>query len=336
MPEDRPYTEPAHPQATKNTQQNASLPAPGAPTPTPPAKEKPKRTWGLWLLDTFLYIIINNTSVFLLSLGATYLTNKKSVPNEEGTWLFRKTEEFFNKRGQWLVEKFEATGMSTKSAEMSKMVFFSWADGTALAPVIKLIEDRRESLGRWLDHKMGTEPADDSVYTAEPKQSWGSVLGGRLATCAIVVPTAVLLQQHGLNDKFFYEPGRKFGEKIAKRPNIAKWFGKLDIAELCSVARFEAFYTTVCTVGLYLGSRLIASITGKKHREEAPVSTEASTAPHPHTAPPIATTAVSLTATTLEAAASKNGPGRTISLPPGGTITQRIASSAQHELAASN
>jgi len=261
---------PLHPQDKQETRGGAATPADASATEA--AKGKPPRTRGLWLLDTFLYGFINNTSVFLLSVAATYLTNKGGAVNPEGKLVYGKLGEFFNKRGNWLVKKFEAAGMPTKAAEMSKMVFFSWADGTLLAPVVKLVEDRRESLGRWLDKKMGTQPADDSVYSAEPKQSWGSVLGGRMATCAIVVPTAVALQKSGLNDTLFYGPGKKIGEKIARTPKLSQWFGKLDVAELGKVSLFEAFYTTVCTIGLYFSSRLLAGKFSAKHSKKDAVS----------------------------------------------------------------
>src|SRR5262249_37437253 len=39
------------------------------------------------------------------------------------------------------------------------------------------------------------------------------------------------------------------------------WIGKLNIKGIFKVAYFEAFYTTVCTIGLYYASRFLASDT---------------------------------------------------------------------------
>ncbi len=228
------------------------------------AKEQP-RTPGLRLFDAFLYPFLTNIGVFLISVAATYLTSRGGNTNAEGELIYGKVGQFFHKRGTWLVDKFKGYGMTEPQAEMSKMVFFSYVDGSLMAPAVKLFEDRRENIARSIDHALGTEPADDSVYKAEPKQSWGSVLGGRFATCAVVVPTAVALEKAGLNDILFSNPGKKLGEMVASKPQIAKRFGSLDIAELGKIGVFEAFYTSVCTAGLYFSSRLFARIGEKKH-----------------------------------------------------------------------
>lgn len=266
----------------------ANSAASDAPPVTPSESEKPevkqRRTAGLKLFDIILYPIFTNLAVFGISVGATYLTSKG---NDHG-----KIGAFFQKRGDWLMSKFKKVGMSHGQADMSKMVFFSFLDGSIMAPFVKLLEDRREKIGQWFDDRMGTRPIDDGVYEAEPKHSWLSVLGGRFTTAAIVVPTAVALDKIkiaskdnpavkiNLNDRMFNNPGAKLGEWMSKQPGIAKWFGKLDIRELSRIAAFELFYTSVCTAGLYFTSRRIARFTHRndkpKEKPEAlPVATEA-------------------------------------------------------------
>ncbi|MBI1275708.1 hypothetical protein GC177_07025 [bacterium] len=224
-----------------------------------------KRSTGLKLFDAFLYPFFTNFVVFGISVVATYLTARGSMKDEQGNLVYGKTGEFFQKRGDWLVKKFEGLGLNHNSADMAKMVFFSFADGSLIAPFVKLFEDRREKIGRAIDRTIGKE-APDAVYAAEPKQGWLSVLGGRLATVSIVVPTAVLLDKLGLNDKLFKEPGLKVGKWIESKPSLAKFFGKLDIPEVTKVGFFEFFYTSVCTAGLYISSRFFARL-GNKHAE---------------------------------------------------------------------
>jgi hypothetical protein len=234
--------------------------------------KKKHRTTGLRLFDVFLYPFLTNFCVFVISVVATYLTSHGNEVGKAGSFT-RKVGHAFQVRGEWLVGKFQKLGMSKGAADMAKMVFFSFADGSLIAPLVKLLEDRREKISRWIDTKLGTKPKDESVYAAEPKQSWWSVLSGRFATVSIVVPTAVLLEKMGWNDKLFSNPGFKAGEQIAKRPNFAKWFGKLHIPGLFKTVYFEAFYTSVCTAGLYFSSRLIATFTSRKkheHRESHP------------------------------------------------------------------
>jgi len=241
---------------------------------TEPEKEPAKRTAGLKLFDFILYPVITNLTVFGISVGATYLTSRGGDRNHEGKLIYGKVGEFFQKRGDWLMDKFKSTGMTHKDAEMSKIVFFSFIDGSLMAPFVKMVEDRREKIGKWFDDKMGTTPENDDAYKAEPKQSWLSVLGGRFVTAGIVIPTAVVLNEKkngvSLNDHMFNIPGEKLAEWVASKPSITKWFGKLDVREIFRVSIFEAFYTSVCTAGLYFSSRVIARKAEKKPAAEAP------------------------------------------------------------------
>ncbi len=227
----------------------------------PPGEVAHPRSLGLKAFDVFLYPILTNFAVFGISVGATYLTSKGKQHGKIGEW--------FQKRGDWMTGKFQNMGMSHGQADMAKMVFFSFADGSLMAPVVKKFEDNREPIGKWIDCNLGSGALDESVYAAEPKQTWGSVLGGRLATCAIVVPTAVALDKTGLNDVMFTNPGRKLGEAITKKPGLMKMFGKLDVPELSKIAFFEYFYTSVCTAGLYFASRFMSRATADKNKEEA-------------------------------------------------------------------
>lgn len=262
--------------------------------------KKNKRTPGLWIYDALLYPILNNTMVFVLSVGATYLTSKGGTRNHKGELVYGGIGEFFQKRGDWLVKQFKGFGMNQESANMAKMVFFSFADGTLVAPFVKVLEDHRETFAEKIDNVLGTKAKDPSVYEAEPKQSWGSVIGGRLATAAIVVPTAVAFDKlhlqdsktktfHPLNEQFFTKPGIALGEKAQAKGWFKGFSQKHDMPEIAKVTVFEAFYTTVCTVGLYLTSRFFARKQGNKPPvKEAPVIEASKQADHTDTAAPAA------------------------------------------------
>jgi len=221
-------------------------------------KDPPRRSFGLRAFDVLVYPIITNTGVFGLSVLATYLTSRGGQRNAAGELVYGKLGEFFQKRGDWMIEKFKGMGMTHDQADMSKMVFFSFADGSLLAPVVKMLEDRRGDIGHAIDKQFGTRPEDEGAYKTEPKQTWGSVFGGRLLTVLVVVPTAVALDKAGLNKVLFSDPGLKVGKMIAEKPELAKHFGGLDIPELSKISFFEMFYTSVCTAGLYVISRFLA------------------------------------------------------------------------------
>jgi hypothetical protein len=190
---------------------------------------KKKRTAGMRIFDTMLYPILSNTGVFTLSVFFTYLTEhgnethnvkeiKEGVESTVEKLKFGKFGKWMAGRGTWLDAKFEKVGMSPDGAKMSRFVFFSFADGTLLAPLVKLFEDRRNGISKRIDSWLGSKPQDESVYDQEPKQSWGSVIGGRAITAAIVVPTALALQKSNPFAIKYYENIDKETQAVIKTP----------------------------------------------------------------------------------------------------------------------
>lgn len=244
------------------------------------AQTKHKRTLGLWLVDTLIYPLVNNFGVFGISVFATYLTQHGWPQPANGRALAgwkQRIGDVFKSRGKWVDTQLEnKLGWSNKAASMARMVFFSFFDGTFIAPFVKILEDRRERMALAIDNALGTKPKDESVYEAEPKQSWRSVIEGRLLTSLIVAPTALLLSRknvagESLNDFLFNHPGEKRGEQIEKTmPRLKGWieklFGKVHLPFFAKTVYFEAFYTSVCTAGLYLISRAVATKHPKKER----------------------------------------------------------------------
>ena len=229
--------------------------------------EQPKRTLGLKLVDVLIYSI-NNIGVFGISVGATYLTHRGDQVGAEGsTW--RKIGSGLKRRGDWVKEGLiKNFGMNAKRADETKMVVFSFLDGTLLWPFVEKLETKRIPMAKWFDEKFGTTPQDEAIYKIDPHQNNSSILEGRLATSAIVVPTAVALEKTmvkakdgsriNLNDYMFNRPSEKIAHWLEHHSPIKKNFPKLDIPYLSKTAVFELFYTTVCTLSLYGISRAIA------------------------------------------------------------------------------
>lgn len=289
------------------------------------AKVKPRRTPGLRLFDIGLYPLLSNFAVFAVSVLFTFLTERGGDKRANGDLVYGKIGKFFQARGVWLEDKFQKKmGMSADSAKMGKIVFFSFFDGSLMAPLVKLLEDRREKIAYWIDEKLGTVPENMSPYEAEPKQSWWSVLGGRFLTAGIVVPIAMVLDKKkfyrpaagghilgndpdaiilgsktlepnkSLNDILFNDPSVKHAEKFTgAKTRIGRFIekitgvapseqvtattvknnitseitssqGNLAFATVAKMTYFEAFYTSVCTAGLYVSSRILATLFGGK------------------------------------------------------------------------
>lgn len=257
------------PEVKAEAAEKPSVAATSAPTKVF-AAAKHKRTLGEKTVDFLVYPLINNFVVIGTSVIATYLTKRGDTVGEEGSTI-REVSSWFKRRGDWLQNVFQKhLNMSESSADMGKMVFFSFADGTALTPFVKLLEDRREKIARWVDQKFGDKNADDLVYKTEPKQTWGSVISGRLATLSIVLPTAVALDQkiggRSLNDRVFDKPSEKVAGWLESHTKIKSRFPKLDTQFFSKTLVFEAVYASICTAGLYFISRAFVK-NSKTHKE---------------------------------------------------------------------
>jgi hypothetical protein len=283
--------------ALSETDKDSNAAAPKVETKEPEGKKK--RTLGLWAMDCVIYPIVNYIGVFGISVFMTYANHRGDITDGKEGGLFTKAlsavGKFCKDRSDGTTDFFVKKGLPKESAEMARMVFWSWADGTALAPAVKFLEDRREKFAKAIDKLAGTVPDDLSIYDAEPKQTWKSVLLGRFATAAVVVPTAVLLEKKGWNDKWFGNPAQNSADAIRKNPD-SKWHtyahapivrepfletdsqtGKTkqvdDLSQLIKALRFEGFYTAVCTAGLYISSRFIAKWQEKREAQKHPAPT---------------------------------------------------------------
>lgn len=231
---------------------------------------KPKRTLGLKLFDALFYGGVVNTIILLVSAASTYWTYHGNTVGKPGSVL-RWIGETFHKRRQPIEKTLGKIGIEGEAAKIGTTVFWSFFDGTLFAPLIKLIEDRRERIALFIDTMLGTKADNMRAYDAEPKQGWKSVLAGRLETLGIVLPVAIIMEKTGGNKRVFYDGGEKIMGMIEKHapaldkqmaslvsaPHAPEFAAQLPIRKksLFHVLTFEAFYTSICTLGTYLFSR---------------------------------------------------------------------------------
>lgn len=275
------------------------LPSPNANPAETDKETASKRTPGTWLFDTMLYPVLTNFGVFAISVAATYMTN------------FGPEGNFLKKRGDWVMKFLtegvdppkQFTGLAKRLAKngegplvralskplklpfpipypvayYGKMLFFSFADGCIMAPVVKLFEDRRKPISQTFDKIIGTQPDDPSIYDQEPKQTWGSVLKGRLVASASIIPPFIMLTKKYGSDKTLNERifGKPANEKIApwvkkNIPKLAKWFPGEKLPGIIETCIFEAVFTSITTGALYLSSRFFAD--SQRPRETNPTT----------------------------------------------------------------
>lgn len=299
---------------TEHIEQLEKVGAASAVNPTTDAREdepfrknKPKRTLGLKLFDDFAYGGLLNTTVFVASTFMTYWTRHGETFGKEGSRI-RGVAVWFHQRSGPINKFFGRMGIKSESLRKDlTSVLWSFTDGTIFSFLAKPLENHREQIAKKIDDTLGTTPENMRAYEAEPKQSWGSVIGGRLLTSVIVVPTALLMNKIGGNQRAFLEPGRKFATKVEQVfPKVGKLLERNTIrttqekGDFFGFAFFEGFYTSVCTLGMYISSRFIARrhpAKEKQPRERQTIPRDAQTA-----------TSEADDAPALEAAAPTNQP----------------------------
>lgn len=234
------------------------------------SRHKPKRTLGLRIFDATFYGGLVNTAIFLASAASTYWTYHGNTVGKPGSVL-RWIGEAFHKRRKLIETALETIGIKGEAGKIGTTVFWSFFDGTLFAPLIKVIEDRREKIALSIDTVLGTKSDNMRAYDAEPKQSWKSVIAGRLETLGIVLPVAIIMEKTGGNKRIFYDGGEKmmaFAKKhlptvdnkitsLVSAPHAPEHLAELATRKksLWHVLSFEAFYTSICTIGTYLFSR---------------------------------------------------------------------------------
>ena len=126
--------------------------------------------------------------------------------------------------------------------------------GWAMMAPIKWLEDNRQSNAAKIDNALGTTPPDPETIEHEPKQTWHSVLSGRLyswglsyAAFCLMGPTVT----DQLNDKigeYATQAWMKVRPK-AHLPTVKKW---------ANIAAFDALFTVITASATYLWSRQVA------------------------------------------------------------------------------
>jgi hypothetical protein len=250
-----------------NTKQQHPMDANSQPTPPQPEGQQQeaaprKRTVGNRVFDLVVYPSIAFGAVFAFSVWAT----------EKAMFSTGTVRNAFDGLAKKLQEssllKHLPPEEGFKKAKSHAMVLVSFLAGSLLIAPIKLFEDRRHTISQKIDNALGTAPADPSHYAKEPKQSWLSVMGGRVVTFGSVLALALSVGSH--IDRGSMKVASKLTGEIppGMKPELAskKW-------QRAYVASFETFYTALCASLVYVLSRTFARKLNKgEHMQDAQVA----------------------------------------------------------------
>lgn len=231
--------------------------SPEAPPPAPEQDCK-KRTVGNKIYDFGIYGSVAWLGVAALSAVSAHEAMYGN--NKAFNWL----RSLNDKSISGLTNLLSSTIMKSQPLERVK----GYAQGTAmfltlgmgghlLMGPLKYLEDNRLKNAERIDKALGTTPPDPALVAAEPKQSWKSVLSGRLGSWAASY-AAFLVMGPALTKKI----GDWFGEKATTA--VMKIRPQADAATVrrwSDIAAFDALFTVITAAMTWGLSRALA----KKH-----------------------------------------------------------------------
>lgn len=243
------------------------LPAVDPAQETSAAPEKKKhRTVGNIIYDWGIYSSIAWGGVALASALSAHEAIHGN--NKYFNWLRSLNNNCISGLSKFL----SSTIMKGKPAD----VIHGWARGTtmfvtlgmggwAMMAPLKWMEDNRQRNASHIDKLLGTTPPDPETIEHEPKQTWHSVLSGRLfswgLSYAAFVAMGPKLTSH--LDGIMSKAASTAWMKMSPRSNpatVKKW---------SDIAAFDALFTIITATATYLWSRQVAKADEKLEEEHA-------------------------------------------------------------------
>jgi hypothetical protein len=174
------------------TEQQSALPSAANMQPQAPEKaKKPKRSKGEKHFDWVTYVGWNSFANLILGVALTYWSRAKiSAKSTFGKSYYNKTGDTTYKSimENWSREKL---GMGDSAGVLVDTTMLS-AGGNVTAVGVKFLEDSKPDLVKYYNEKLAPDEVDMPLVDKR-KQTWFSVIGGRLVVIAGVVPGMTML-----------------------------------------------------------------------------------------------------------------------------------------------
>jgi hypothetical protein len=224
---------------------------------------KKRRTFGNKLFDWLVY-----PSIAWLGNSAlgVYITHETGKGNEFAAfkWIRQANDKFYEKFNQSVESGIMKNVIKDKSPENIKAwaggistYFLLSLGGTLLMWPIKAMEDNRKKLAAKLDNTFGTTPPDQKEIEKEPKQSWFSVLSGRVLSVSIGFAAFLAMTPKNAD-----KASKWFGEKVTSGlSKVFKNADKKNMREWMDIAAFDIVFTSITAAVTYMFSRFVAKKT---------------------------------------------------------------------------
>ena len=220
----------------------------------PQAPDK-KRTWGNIIYDFPVFCGVAWGGVAALSAISAH--ESMYGKNKYFWWLRALNDAVF----KCLKSGFSKTVLKNAPEEVldgyangTTMFMTLGMGGNALAGVIKYMEDNRQKIAAKIDNFLGTTPPDPETIENEPKQTWSSVIKGRLISWggSYVAFLALGPKLVGTLSNFCGEKATNAWLHFKPRSNHAS------VRKWANIAAFDALFTVITATATYLFSRSIA------------------------------------------------------------------------------
>ncbi len=225
------------------------------------AEKKPKRTFGNKLYDFLVFAPIAWGGVWISSAATGYQALHGT--NKNFNWLRTMNKNV----GEWIHKTLARTVMKNSSPEdvegMAKNLGFTFILGMGSHPLmgpIKWLEDHRQSNAAKIDKMLGTTPPDGQAIKQEPKQSWASVISGRMASWA-----TAFVALAAMGPKFTKQLNDAVGERVTN-----KWMSfrpgdnRVKVNRWANLLAFDALGTIITASVTYVFSRFVAESFNRK------------------------------------------------------------------------
>ena len=229
--------------------------------------QKKERSFGNKTFDKVIYPFFAFFLVAVFSIVSVVKTKFGSgKPKEFYDNLVRKTADLLEKTP---IVKNKSKELQQKMATNTTDISVSFIGGTLLVAPIKLFEDKRKEVSHFFDKinekYFGGKKINPDDYAEEPKQSWATILLGRLIVVIGVVAIAALI-------------GRKTDyicQKLATNMPWSKSSNDTKVANLTNSEKwtwataFEGVYTAISFLIFYASSRILPSLINKEDSKPA-------------------------------------------------------------------
>jgi len=221
----------------------------------PPSPKEKHHTTGNWIYDVMIY----GSTAWLGVAVVSALSAHEAIHGNHRAFNWLRTlktsvsEGMHNKLSTGLMRNSPKTKIDAIASDSAMFLMLGLGGCTLMGP-LKWMEDNRQKNAACIDNMLGTTPPDPALIAHEPKQSWHSVLTGRVISWGSSY-LAYLAMGPDLTAKI----SKGFGEAATNAwMHMRPHSNPLKVRRWADIAAFDATFTAITATATYAISRSVA------------------------------------------------------------------------------